>query len=626
MKKWPRVQHALSVFLVLSLLVGIPAIGIGAVIGQINFQGYLTDNLGSPLNGNYIMTFGIYSVATGGTALWSETQTVPVADGVYSLILGQAGNEIDPADMDGERYLGVSVASDPEMSPRQPLTATPFALKAAIAEGVADNAITSGQIATGAVGSLEIADGEVAAADLAEDYVNTSGDTITGGLTIGGALNLPNGTITSGTSSLLHFTNDYSLFLGENAGNTTMTGDFNTVVGYEALSSNTTGFSNSAYGYAALLFNTEGSRNTAGGYRAIRNNSIGSDNTAIGSWALQSNTTANKNTAVGSYALFAQDFSNKGVAWDANNTAVGYDALRENTPEMSTYDGIIGTNNTALGASALADNTTGRNNTASGAGALSSNTTGWDCTAIGSVALSSNTTGANNTASGAHSLKFNTTGNFNTANGLAALRENTTGDSNTASGESSLMNNTTGDGNTAYGLNALYHNITGSDNTAIGVSADVALDNLTNATAIGHDAEVDGSNRVRIGNTSVSQIGGQVAWSNLSDKRDKEEIGDSPFGLDFIRNLKPVVFKIKNGNGRWDLGFIAQDIEELVGSEYNLLGIGGTGERKLSLRYTDFIAPMVSAIQEQQAIIESQQSHIESLEMRLAAIEARLGK
>lgn len=42
-----------------------------------------------------------------------------------------------------------------------------------------------------------------------------------------------------------------------------------------------------------------------------------------------------------------------------------------------------------------------------------------------------------------------------------------------------------------------------------------------------------------------------------------------------------------------------------------MLGIGEDRERTLSLRYTDFIAPMVKAMQEQQALIERQQASIE---------------
>ena len=48
------------------------------------------------------------------------------------------------------------------------------------------------------------------------------------------------------------------------------------------------------------------------------------------------------------------------------------------------------------------------------------------------------------------------------------------------------------------------------------------------------------------------------------------------------------------------MGFLAQDVEALLGDGYSVLGIGGDKDRTLSLRYTDLIAPMVKAIQEQQ--------------------------
>ena len=102
---------------------------------QISYQGLLTDDAGNPVvDGSYAMTFAIYATASGGTPLWSETQTVSVADGVYNVVLGQSGNEIDPVDMDGDRYLGVSVESDDEMIPRQPIKATAFALRSAVAD------------------------------------------------------------------------------------------------------------------------------------------------------------------------------------------------------------------------------------------------------------------------------------------------------------------------------------------------------------------------------------------------------------------------------------------------------------------------------------------------------------
>ena len=62
----------------------------------------------------------------------------------------------------------------------------------------------------------------------------------------------------------------------------------------------------------------------------------------------------------------------------------------------------------------------------------------------------------------------------------------------------------------------------GSANTAIGFAADVSTGNLTNATAIGANATVNASNKIRLGDTSVTVIEGQVAYTFTSDKTKKE--------------------------------------------------------------------------------------------------------
>lgn len=114
-----------------------------------------------------------------------------------------------------------------------------------------------------------------------------------------------------------------------------------------------------------------------------------------------------------------------------------------------------------------------------------------------------------------------------------------------------------------------------------------------------------------------------IAYST-SDIRLKKDIQELGRGLSFITKLRPVQYRLKEGNNRIDFGFIAQDIEALLGSGYNVLGIGDDEERMLSLRYTDFIAPMVKAIQEQQAQIDEQKAMIEELRAELAAIKQRI--
>ncbi len=76
--------------------------------------------------------------------------------------------------------------------------------------------------------------------------------------------------------------------------------------------------------------------------------------------------------------------------------------------------------------------------------------------------------------------------------------------------------------NTAIGTGALSANATGAANTAVGAGANVSTDGLNNATAIGAGAIVNASNKIRLGNTSVTVIEAAVGLTIASDKTQKE--------------------------------------------------------------------------------------------------------
>jgi trimeric autotransporter adhesin len=221
---------------------------------------------------------------------------------------------------------------------------------------------------------------------------------------------------------------------------------------------------------------------------------------------------------------------NNDVSDALGNTAGGSGALVNNTTGVfNTADGFgalvsntTGSVNTAVGLDVLLSNTTGNNNTGTGAFALFRSATGNNNTASGGNALVSNTSGNNNTASGGNALYNNFFGGFNTASGVNALVNNTLGNNNTASGGNALYSNRSGAVNTASGFNALVRNLDGNNNTAIGAFADVSAGNLSNATAIGSFAIVNASNKIRLGDTAVTVIEGQVAFTNVSDKTKKE--------------------------------------------------------------------------------------------------------
>lgn len=285
-------------------------------------------------------------------------------------------------------------------------------------------------------------------------------------------------------------------------------------------------------------------------------------------------------------------------------------------------------------------------------------------TAVGDSALPNNTTGYSNTAVGVNALYSNTTGNQNTASGGYALYNNTTGTSNTANGLNALYKNTTGYNNTASGLNALQNNTTGNQNTASGVYALNSNTTFSNVSGFGYNSQVTGSNQVQLGDSeTTTYVYGTVA--NRSDERDKADIRDTVLGLEFIQSLRPVDYKwdmredykterpkepeiekpsesdedyeaklaeyesiqeaykleidgwlesnklaniVRDGSkkrNRYHQGFIAQEVLAL-GVEFGGIqdhSIKG-GDDVLSIGYDELIAPMVKAIQELKAEIE----------------------
>lgn len=96
----------------------------------ISFQGRLTDAVsGNPvLDGTYDLTFRLYDAASGGTLLWSETQTgVQVSGGLYHVLLGQVA-PFGALHFDQQLYLALQVGANPEMAARYQLASAASAL------------------------------------------------------------------------------------------------------------------------------------------------------------------------------------------------------------------------------------------------------------------------------------------------------------------------------------------------------------------------------------------------------------------------------------------------------------------------------------------------------------------
>jgi len=460
----------------------------------------------------------------------------------------------------------------------------------------------------------------------------------------GNSVTLPTGATKLDDLSDAKSDNGSSIFIGVDAGANDQSNNQNVGIGYQAMQANTSGYSNTATGYQTMYSNTTGYLNTANGYKALYSNTTGFYNVATGYRALYSNTTGHSNVAMGVRALYKNTDRSHLVAvgdsalyhngegatvyWEAtNNTAFGSKALYSNT---------TGYSNTATGLNALYSNTTGHSNTATGLNALYSNTTGDYNTATGYRALYSNTTGASNTATGLNALHYNTMGHSNTATGWEALLHNTTGSNNTASGYWALYNMTTGNYNTAIGREALYNNTGGSSNTAIGYAA-YFNGIYSNSTAIGAGTNITANAQVRLGNSSVTSIGGYANWTNVSDARFKTDVQEDVPGLEFIKKLRPVTYhldmdaiakfnhtpdslRLKDAERQKaamiQTGFIAQEVEQAAQSlGYDFSGVDKPKNENdyYGLRYAEFVVPLVKAMQEQQKTIEQQQKEIDEL-------------
>ncbi len=121
-------QRVLQMMILSFLLLGSASLAL--VPAVINHQGRLTNDAGVPLSGNYEMTFRFYHEESGGTALWTEVQTVTAFEGIFNVYLGDVTPLEEVLFTGQELYLGITMAGDSEMTPRMRTGSVMFAMAA----------------------------------------------------------------------------------------------------------------------------------------------------------------------------------------------------------------------------------------------------------------------------------------------------------------------------------------------------------------------------------------------------------------------------------------------------------------------------------------------------------------
>jgi len=234
----------------------------------------------------------------------------------------------------------------------------------------------------------------------------------------------------------------------------------------------------------------------------------------------------------------------------------------------------------------------------------------------------------------------NISGARNVAIGTSTLITNTIGNYNTSVGQYGLQNSR-GNNNTAIGYQAGFFTSATDNNTFVGYQAGFAnSSDYGNIICLGANTIATGSNQVILGSSGMNIYGG--TYNTVSDRRDKADITtmESDFGLNFIKQLRPVNFRYDYRNEYFDPipikneeeseadfnlryinwkttnnlesinkdgskkhtrihhGFIAQEVGDLgVFGGYQDHTING-GDKLCTLNYNEFIAPLVKSIQE----------------------------
>ncbi|MBN2613364.1 MAG: tail fiber domain-containing protein, partial [Bacteroidales bacterium] len=240
----------------------------------------------------------------------------------------------------------------------------------------------------------------------------------------------------------------------------------------------------------------------------------------------------------------------------------------------------------------------------------------WDKDSIGyfSVAF-----GYNTKAKGNHSI---TMGHYTTASGFYSTAmgtsTNASGSSSTAMGFSTTASGsnstamggyTTASGHSSTAMGT-FTNASGSYSTAMGYKAN-AIGNYSFAINLSNETGPNlGANAFRI--SGAYTIGGNLAWTNYSDRRLKKDIQvlSTENNLTKIMQMNGVRFRWKDNDSLLNLGFIAQDVNDIIPESVRYDELNDI----YSMEYTAIIPVLVEGIKEQQKIIEELKARIEALE------------
>jgi len=124
--------------------------GLAQIPRTMTYQGIITNTSGVVVtDGAYDLTFGLYEVAAGGAAIWTESHPdTQITKGIFNVILGE-GIPATPLNLPFDKQYWLEIAvNGTTLSPRVKLASSPYSLNA---NSITENAVTGKKIANGQV-------------------------------------------------------------------------------------------------------------------------------------------------------------------------------------------------------------------------------------------------------------------------------------------------------------------------------------------------------------------------------------------------------------------------------------------------------------------------------------------
>ena len=306
-------------------------------------------------------------------------------------------------------------------------------------------------------------------------------------------------------------------------------------------------------------------------------------------------------------------------------------------PNNAAFDGslLLGRTNTGtLTTNSINNIGIGFSDSSATVGPLSALTSGAGNVAIGAgTCATALTSGNRNSILGASAAAVLTSGTENTIIGNGAGSALTTGSSNVIIGGqtgTSLAGHANAVKNVLIGHRAGVSVERGSNTIIGGGVPGNTLTTGVNNMCIGFGADVSSAtvnNEITLGNGSVTELRcADTSITSLSDARDKTDVIDLPWGLDFVDSLRPVQFTWDRRvltpedenwamNGKKRTGFLAQELQTAMTDNANdvLDLVYESNPDRLEVKMGKLVPMLTQAIKELKAEVDTLKAEVAAL-------------